>query len=1074
LKTVTTATSNELKQSYDVNTTARLIAEWNMNRYSPISVVRNTAAALEDGDADLYPISSIVLPHRPTSSGIVKARANSAARAGYSPDGYTSSGYKKTPGAARYVTASPDSKYKYWSSPNESAGGSVGPTFSNMTNTQPTVIYSNNTWTNKIFVRIENSYSFPTAWTVETTTDGTNWTTVSTNPTIASNGAVSLWRQANGSWGTTPYYDNPTQLRGVRITVTQMNRSKVYFNLIELGLRLESDLSAYMIDWEVNNSMSEYSFITPLGTASANDGSVTLANFDNRFSNDNPSSMYFGLIDKNVTMRLDLGITTDAYTATTKNYEWIRMFTMRTEDWNGKDLDVVSVPLKDDSVVLQAIKPNPTLLESKTVAEIIWTLLDGIGMTNYFVQVIDADATTLIPYFWTDGTETMWDIIQKLSQATQTAVYFDEYNVLQIKTRSTAYDLTATPVWQFDGVVNGTKLPDIVDLDKTNNFEANVVNVAYKDTKPADEVSGIAPMQSMWEPEGDVVLRAAPLVHSITTTSPSLRIDPSAAKTWPYAGLIQVEGEFIRYTAKGYSYYLANGTLTSKYIASNDEKIALDKLNPNLSYQNAFNGYLWTPVRGEFSSAPKAHTIDAAGYTTRLKTGNGTMNPWTGGWKAVSGKSIARITTNSTFKASTWYTVTHGSEFDSPPYYYGTRIRFPNEGYNGGLGGLVISAGGTGDAGYYIELCRTSLFSKYPTWRSSVNELSFYVRYADGTMKRLGANGNKGTIANIAPGVWYDLDVTVSYNASIPTFNIFLNGVLQMNVTVPSAMRPPTGNTGRWGVFTRGYTNAEFEYVYASSSNEAVNFDGTARYNRIDGGYQSDQVTSEWIYNTRNVIRMYRNKKTSVIQRYNQFFFDDFGATVHEVREFNVKYNVATDTGPALYSKIYFSNDSQVVCPEFIPNPFGAKFILANASRINAVVNGNDAVTYGPENAVDQKLMVYGRAIKVGEEKIKTTRNENAILRRGEVAVDFPSDFIQSEGEATNLGNWITLHWAGGQDEITIESFMNPLLQLGDLVTINHPLGNMAPTTHKYFVVEAKHTYSEGMESEFTLRRARI
>jgi hypothetical protein len=88
--------------------------------------------------------------------------------------------------------------------------------------------------------------------------------------------------------------------------------------------------------------------------------------------------------------------------------------------------------------------------------------------------------------------------------------------------------------------------------------------------------------------------------------------------------------------------------------------------------------------------------------------------------------------------------------------------------------------------------------------------------------------------------------------------------------------------------------------------------------------------------------------------------------------------------------------------------------------------------------------------------------------------VDFPSDFIQSEGEATNLGNWITMHWAGGQDEITIQSFMNPLLQLGDLVTINHPLGNMAPATHKYFVVEAKHTYSEGMESEFTLRRARI
>ena len=1074
MKTVSTATSNELKQSYDVNTSVRLIAEWNMNRYGSPSTLRNTAANLEDGDPDLYPIDSIVLPDRPSSSGVVKARANSASRAGYSPDGYTVTGYKNEPSAARYISASPDSKYKYWSSPSESSGTAVTGTAASISNCQPTVIYSGPTWTNKIFVRIENSYSTPTAWTIETTSDGTNWTTVSTNPVIAANGAVQLWRQANGTWGTTPYYDNPVQLRGVRITVTQMNRTKVYFNLIELGFRLESDLSPYLIEWDVNNTMSEYSFITPLGVASANEASVQLSNFDNRFSNDNPSSLYYGLIDKNVEMRLDVGITTDPYTTVNKTWEWIRMFTMKTDDWNGKDLDVVTVPLKDGSILLQTIKPNATMLEQKTVAEIIWTLMDGIGMTNYNVNTLSADPVTLIPYFWTDGTETMWDIITKLSQATQTAVYFDEYNIMQIKPRNVAYNLSATPVWQFDGVVNGTKLPDIVDLDKTNNFEANTVNVAYKDTKPADEVSGIAPMQSMWTPEGDVVLRAAPLMHPMTATQTYMRIPPDVAKTWPYEGVIQMEGEFIRYSGKSYSFYNASGAWDSKYIKSNDEKVALDKLYPTLAFKNNFSGYLWITERGAYSSVGKAHAIDAAGYNTRLRTGNGTMNPWTGGWKAVSGTSTAKITTNSSFKANTWYTVTRGNEVDSPPYYYGTRVRFPTSGYTFGAAGIVISAGGSGDAGYYIELFKTDLFTKSPAARSNQNEVSFYVRYADGTTKRLGPNGNKGVPMNIAAGVWYDIDIAVSYAGSVPTFTIYVNGIRQMSVTVPGANAPATGNTGRWGVFTRGFTNAEFEYVYASSSTEGPAFDESNRYNRIHQGYESMQVTNEWTYNTRKVTRMIGKKRQVVTQRYNQFLFDDFGAYAHEVREFNVKYDVGNDLGPALYSKIYFSNDYQVICPEFFASPFGAKFILANTMRRNAIVNGSDAITYGADNSVDQRLMIYGRAIKIGEEQTVTVKNDGAIRRRGEVTVDFPSDWIQSRAEATELGKWITFHWAGGQDEITIESFMNPLLQLGDVVSINFPLGNMAPATHKYFVVEAKHTYSEGMESTFTLRRAKI
>lgn len=1074
MKTVTTNTLNEIKNSYDVLTSVRVIAEWNQNRYATITSVTNglPSSAVEDGDPDMFPIESIVLPDRPVA-GIVKNRANSQRRADFQPDGYVTKGYLHKPNGPRYVTSTPDAKYQYWSSPGESTGTFVGSTASNISNVQPTIMYGGPTWTNKIVVQIENSYAQPSLWNIQITTDGTNWTTISTNATIPSNGRVEIYRQANSTWGTTAYYDNPVQIRGLRMNVTQMNRTKVFFNLIELGARIESDLSPYVIDYESSFEMSDTSFITPLGVASGNTGSVTLSNFDNRFSNDNPSSLYYGIIDKNVQMRVDLGVSTDPYQTTNKTYEWIRQMTMRVDEWSGQDLDTMTANLQDDSMYLQSVKPNAVVYQSMTVAEIVWRLLDSIGYTNYFVEVIDADPTTLIPYFWCDGEDTIWDIFKKLAQATQTAIYFDEYGTLQIKTRNVAFKAGQTPVWTFDQSQNGSKLPDIISLNKTRNYEANVVNVAYREVKPSEEKNGTYAMQTVWEPEGSVVMRATPLIHPMTSNQNYLRLTPSAAAIWPYEGIMQIQGEYIRYSGKGYSYYDAGGVLRNKYIKSTDEKVALDRLNAYFSYKNSFNGYFWITERGALNSSPKTHTIDASGYFSRIRTGNQAVKNWTGGWKALPGTSVAKITTNSTFKTNSWYTVTRGSEFDVAPNYFGARVRFPTSGYTWGAGGLTFG-NTTNESGYFLELFNTNLYTAHPTARNTTNEIGFYVKNSAGTVSRFGPNNKKGTVVAIQKGVWYDIDVSANWNASGgPIFSIYINGVFQYTVQVPTASKPSGTPSGRWGVYTRGFTNMEVEYVYASNSSEAVPFDESSRYSRIHGGYESTQLFNEWVYNIRKVWRTIGKRRTSVIQRYNQLFVDDFGPVAHEVREFDVKFDVESK-GPSLHSRLYFSNTSQVVCLDYNADPFGAKFLLASASRKTAVINGEDNVSFGPNNQVTQKMLVYGRTLLNTDEKTKTTKNEYAIRRRGEVAVDFPSDWIQSEAEATELGKWITMHWAGGQDEIEIESFMNPLLQLGDVVAVNFPPGNMTAATHKYFVVKASHSYDQGLGSKFTLRRARI
>jgi hypothetical protein len=271
-------------------------------------------------------------------------------------------------------------------------------------------------------------------------------------------------------------------------------------------------------------------------------------------------------------------------------------------------------------------------------------------------------------------------------------------------------------------------------------------------------------------------------------------------------------------------------------------------------------------------------------------------------------------------------------------------------------------------------------------------------------------------------------------------------------------------------VFVRGNTNVDFEYLYGSSSNEVINFDNSTLYDRIKKGYVSTQLTKEWTYNTRSTYRIRNKRKQYFNQRYNQLFVDDFGAGVHEVREMDVKFEK-----PVMHSRLYMSNDSQAICPEYTGSAFGAKFMLANTHRSNAILNGTDSVTFGPNNPVEQRMFIYGRAINVADAPKKVeVKNDAAIRRRGEVELEINSPWIQNEASAKALGDWINTHWAGGMDELTVECFANPLIQIGDVVGVEYSPANMTTATHKYFVVGIDQKYSEGMETTLTLRRAKI
>lgn len=1062
MQTSTSFFQNALKQGENLTPAARVIAEWNHNRYTEITTVDNFGYDEKTNgyDLDMYPIETIAAPVRPTA-GLLKARAG---------EGAVVQGYSDTVRGYRTYTADPDSKYKYWTGPAQAnttpytGGGYTLPE-----PVRPYIIYADLVLTNKIYLCFEDSWARPQKYDIQITTNGTTWTTIASDVVTNDSGQVILYLQDGGTWSSTVNRNNGLNIKGIKLDIKSMNRINSWLNLVEMGARLEKDLSDRLIDYSAKNELGDTDFITPMGTISSNTGSITLSNYDGIFNVDSADSPYKGLIDANVKFTLDFGIDVSDWGGS--GIEYIRIATMYSENWGGNE-ETATIPLKDASKFLQEAKPLRELMEDVTIGMAIWRMLDSIGFIDYeYVRSAEV-ASNKIAFFWTDSDRTVWDQIQELCRVTQSAAYFDEYGILQIKTRDSAYDKTKPVSWVLDYAQNGSKQPDIVDLNVGGNFEANKVTVKYQKTNLAVDDQGRPISEIVWQPEDTIVLRSSNLTTAMTKTDTHFWIDKKDIETWPYDGMINVRGELIKYKGKGYRYYPKgrsytgniNTDTTFKVIYTTDEKTQIDnELSDEFNgWRNYFTGYMEVEERGYDSTTAQDHDLV---QTVWLSNGSyfgtsGTQKLWNGGTKFMVADGILRL--QSTGKKATnkhWYTARRGAWVGESPKFIGTCMRFPTSPKGRNMNAGIWVWGNTAQNQMYaVDITATT-----HTDRKYGNEVRVLKRLSNGTVTSL---GGKGAVVAISENAWYDVDVVVTPGAD---FTVSINGIPVLRVSDTGSDLPISG---RAGLYVRGDGVADYEYFYmmADGGIQETDLDNSSYLDLIRGGYYSNQYYRDFVTRSR-VAQIRRGKKTiKYIQPYDQRYFDEFGMQVHEYRP----YEITFDKFPVLYSSLYLSNDSQVIQDEYVHNPFGAHFIIANASRVNSVVNGEDTLTYGSDNAIDQKIMITGRTIQQAEATDYVVQDDLAIRARGEIAIEFSSGWIQSESAAKALGDWIVENWSTPADEVEVEIFGNPLLQLGDIVAVNYPPRDMIESTHKYFVVSVDNEWDNGLATTMTLRRARI
>lgn len=1064
MKNSTSALKNTVQREHAVGVRPRLIAEWEYNRFRTptVTTTEQPGATAEDEWLTCFDSSSIALPNRPLT-GSAKAKTGTKVK--------PANRFRDSPSSARYYPASASDPYKYWSSLSKCGTGEIDDAYNFATPVQVVVTYDQPVQANKIVAGFEMSYAKPVSYSLEYSVNGTTWISTDSVSALLPNGTVSVWRSGT-DWVPDPFYTSVVTIKAVRLTIYSMDTPASHVDVLQLGARLENDLSDFLISYEVDMEVSERSFVAPLGRASANTANVQLSNIDSRFNSENTSSLYFDLIDKKVKFTVDIGV--DATPQGGVKYEYVREFTMWTDVWAGQESTTVDVQLKDSSVFLQEVIVPEVFLEDYTVGAVVWQILDRIGMVNYQYSRSTVEKGQVIAFYWPEPERTIWDEFANLAEATQTAIFFDENDVLQIRARRSMYNSDKLVNWNLDAIINGTKLPDIESIEINNDMDANEVEILYQPASFSDFANGFPKMETVWEPDEDtVVLRSTDLTKDLLIAGTAMWIPQATAVIWPYEAMVNIRGEILRYKGKEYVWYKPTGGTEAKVVYSQEEKDLLDDgSHPDNKWKNYFSGKFVVAERGLYGTDIVDHKLITTPYTGAISSrGTAALVPFTGGWSQQNG--FIRMTNVAGASAVKTHLRRHGTAVVAPVTYFGTRIRFNRGGKQ--AAGLWFD-GSNLDAGYYLELITTEMADNIEK-RAQRNELSLSSRVADNTSPNQGITDNSGSVKgakhNISVGVWYALDVIwIKARTGVSEeIRAYLDGVLAGRWIVPSGKRP-TPDLGRFGLWVRDASEVDFEYLYSVQSHLSEDADISSFLDLRRGGYTSGYIQRDWKFDTRYLNVFYRGKYFPQMVSRSNYAFDEFGPVVHEVREYDVRFK--DESIPAAHSYLYFSNTSQVNCPVYESDAFGARFLLANADRDDAVLKGEDTVTFGPDNAVNQSMFIYGRAVYQEEEKRLVKRNEQTVRRRGLVKTEFSSRYIQSDLMAEDIGDWVLELWESGVDEVTVEGFGNPLLQLGDLVTINYPLRGMLPDTHRYFIVGVNNRYQNGYLTTLILRRAKL
>jgi len=409
---------------------------------------------------------------------------------------------------------------------------------------------------------------------------------------------------------------------------------------------------------------------------------------------------------------------------------------------------------------------------------------------------------------------------------------------------------------------------------------------------------------------------------------------------------------------------------------------------------------------------------------------------------AVSGDrdvqtSLFSITNNST-DIKNWSLATKDTSISTSYKYYtfGTSLFFQSIKQEiSGSGGIGFFISNQGLNGYYVIIQTTSNLSD-----TADKEVKIY-KMVDGNRVLLNDNqsNTSSQLTGILGGQLYKLDVNAIVETDKVTIEAFINNykIVATDTTVTDTKKntekvlPITSTIAMCS--SSGKTS--FDYVYAMPITAAQYKDGIVN-NVYEGKY--GVKTLSFAYGDKVI-------SSKAVAADQVAYLEEFGTVARELKKIKVKYE-ARPASP-LYTSTGINKYVSVLGQRL--TSYGAEIYIINNSGTFVPLDDSDLYSF---SVVGNYIVVSGQ-----HEYVSNTLSENVVPE----PVVFESSWIQSESDAKNLTTWIQEQWSKKQQIVDIEVFSNPIITVGDIISVNYP-SNGFDGTQKFVVTRVGNSFSEG------------
>ena len=275
-------------------------------------------------------------------------------------------------------------------------------------------------------------------------------------------------------------------VKGIRIVVETMSLPNIPFELIEMSPRLVADLSDRLIEFKASKILSDIGITgLPVGQLNASTGSLQMFDDDSAFNPNNAWNGESGSIvaaysNKNIKF-LFYEIIKDIDNA---NY-FVPVKTFYSEGIPQTDLAAatITIDLRDFFFYFESTKAPQILLSEVSLSQAVCILLDSIGFSNYVFKRLAEESDPVIPFFFVGPDQNVAEVLNDLAIATQSAMFFDEYNNFVVMSKD--YLLDDSGERPVDMVLYGSSNPEMSGINE-NTYTAplsNIISIATQDRK---------------------------------------------------------------------------------------------------------------------------------------------------------------------------------------------------------------------------------------------------------------------------------------------------------------------------------------------------------------------------------------------------------------------------------------------------------------------------------------------------------------------------------------------------------------------------------------------------------------